>query len=52
MKNHKENTHSVRSKQGHASLNRFPLVGLAMLLACAAVVGYGILYLCFSLAGS
>jgi hypothetical protein len=51
LENHKETMRSVRSERGQATLNRFPLVGLAMILACA-VVGYGIVYLCFSLASS
>jgi hypothetical protein len=49
LKNPNANNHSVRSDQRRNSLDRFPLVGLAMILACAAV-GYGILYYFFSLA--
>jgi hypothetical protein len=49
LKNYNEKNRSVRSEQGRAPLDRFPLVGLAMILTCAAA-GYGILYYCFSLA--
>lgn len=49
MEIHNKNMRSVRSEQERATLNRFPLVGLAMILASAAA-GCGILYFCFSLA--
>jgi hypothetical protein len=49
LENPNEMNRSVRSEQRRASLDRFPLVGLAMILTCAAVA-YGVLYYCFSLA--
>jgi hypothetical protein len=49
MEMHNKDTGSVRSEAGRTTLNRFPLVGLAMILASAAT-GCGFLYFCCSLA--
>lgn len=47
LENPNENTRSARSDLRRTPLDTFPLVGLAMILTCAAVA-YGVLYYCFS----